>query len=258
MSRFLKHARSLLLASCLLFLPLSAAAASQPRDADSNAVVYNGAYSRNELVQKLRNGDGHNSASSLQQEFRSRGITIQSILSDNTVNGTVTKGGRVVVDGKTVATGAISYGRINMAGSTKEGNLYARPTSVSFQSASLPAFVHFEKGRFKYAIIKSCGNMVKATAVPAKTTKQPAAAPQPQPQPVVIVQQTQVQTQTQTQAAPSAPTPTPAAAAPKPAPQQLPQTGAGAMALFGTTAISGALWQYRRSRENLAAAQRQN
>lgn len=252
LSRHISHTKHILIACCLL-VPLAVGATqSGPRDADSNAVVYNGAYTRAELTSKLKNGDGYHSGASLQKEFSSRGITVKSITSDNTVNGTVTKGGRVIVDGKTVATGAISYGREYMSGSTKEGNLYARPTSVSFKSSSLPAFVHMEDGRFKYAIIKSCGNMVKATPVPLKTSKK--EAPKPVEKPVVIVQQTQIQSQAQAAPAP-APAPAPASA-PTPAPAQLPETGAvGLMGLAGSTAIGGTLWQYRRSKQSLLKAQ---
>lgn len=229
---------ALCLSFSLLLAPAAGLAASGPRDADSNAMVYNGAYSRAELTQKLKNGDGVHSASSLQKEFSSRGVTIAEIQSDNMVNGQVTKGGRVIVDGKTVATNARSWGRQNMAGSKKDGNLYVRPTEVSFQSSSLDAFVYMKDGVFQYAIIKACGNLVEAKAV---AKQQKAEVKQPAPK-VIVVQQQQQQVVT----AP-APAPTPAATT-------LPKTGpeAGLAALAGTTLMGLTSWRYRRSRQSLA------
>lgn len=237
---------SRLIAVCLglivLFVPVAGLAASGPRDADSNAMVYNGAYSRAELAGKLKNGDGVHSAASLQQEFRSRGVTIAQIQSNNMVNGKVTKGGRVVVGDKTVATGARSWGREYIPGSKKDGNLYVRSTQASFKSPSLDAFVYMKDGVFQYAIIKACGNLVEAKAVakPAKkvTAKEPAPAPAA---PVVIVQQQQQQQI--------------AAPAPAPAPEQtLPKTGpeAGLAAMLGTTAMGYTGWRYQRGRKQLA------
>jgi hypothetical protein len=152
------------------------ATTSQPRDNDANAIVWGGAYTKGEFIDKVRNGDGHNSAANIQEILfrQNRNITESTFSSSSTVNGTVYKDGRVTVGNKTVATGATSVGRHNLPGSTKDGSVYSRPVSVSFAAQSIPAWVYMEKGVFKYAILKSCGNPVKAKPAPAPKTPTPA------------------------------------------------------------------------------------
>ncbi len=221
-----KVAKNLLILSILL-LPISTFAQVQSRDTSSNAMIYSGVYSTNELKQKLANGDGNHTAKQLQQDFAAHGVSIKSIQSASVVNGYVTKGGRVIVADKTVATSAKTYGRTYMEGSSKEGTLYSRPASVSISQNKLPAFVFMDNGKFKFAIIKSCGNLTTATPVVVKTkTVQPA---------VVVVQ---TQTQAQTQAAP----------------QPLPQTGMESAAALGLTGITSAAWYYRKSKVALTKA----
>lgn len=233
----------LALTSALLVSLLSVGsiyAESGPRDNDSNAVVKNGAYSKTELIAKLQNGDGVHSGNELRKEFESRGITVESIRSDNTVNGYVTKGGRVIVGDKTVATGAKSYGRSSLPGSVKQGNLYLRSTSVSFNSNKLPAYVHLENGKFKYAIIKSCGNMTIATPVVVKTKTVTITQP-------VVINVVQTQTQTQAQPVPVPPQPTPVQPA-------LPKTGTSEAAAIGLAGLSVASWKYNQSRQRIIQA----
>lgn len=228
----MKKLATLLLFLGLLLSPTFGFAQSSARETSENAMIYGGVYSMQELKQKLASGDGTRSASQLQQDFASHGVSVTSIHSTKVVNGYVTKGGRVIVGDKTVATDAKSYGRTYLEGSVKEGSLYSRPTSVSFNQNKLPAFVFIENGQFKYAIIKSCGNLTTATPVTVKKkTVQPA---------VVIVQQTQTQTQTQSQ----------------PQPQPLPQTGMEGAAALGLTGITSAGWYYRRSKLAIANAQK--
>src|SRR5947199_212533 len=97
MKRLLALSGTLGLILWQFLLPLSVYA-DQPRDADSNAMVFSGAYSRSELVHKLQHGDGHHSASALQHDFDHFGITTASIMSSETINGTVTRTGNVLVD----------------------------------------------------------------------------------------------------------------------------------------------------------------
>lgn len=158
----------------LLFVPAPASAAT-PRDCDSNAVIYCGAYTKQELLDKLRTGDSRHTGAELREIVYGGnwGITEASLRSDQTVDGVVTKDGRVIVGGQVVATDARSAGRENIGRSTREGEVYVRPTSTSFRSAQIPAFVHLENGQFRYAVIKSCGNPVRATPV-AKAVPQTA------------------------------------------------------------------------------------
>jgi hypothetical protein len=194
--------------SWAMFFAVPVFAAS--RDCDANAVIYCGAMDKAELVRKLQQGDGKHSASDLQAIMTSYGITVAEINSGDTQEGTVRKDGSVWVGSKKVADGAISTGRVDMPGSTRRGNLYERPTSVSFRSESLPAFVYMPNGRFEWAIIKSCGNPVKARAAEVTVSTTPTPTPPP-------------------------PKPTP----PPPAPAPLPQTGslpAGAISLLAVPA----------------------
>jgi hypothetical protein len=230
---------------------------------DGNSVINCGALSVNELQRKYNNDTN---ARAIYNNF---GISRSDINAMDTTatSGTVTSGGRVIVKGKVVANNAMTAGLANMRGSqtmTANGvTFYKRPPSVSFQQSSLPAFVVMKNGQFDFAIIASCGNPVTATAVvKPRQTSPPAAAVRPPAVPRVQRQaQTQTQTQTQSQAqsqtvvvnrtvavAVPAATPTPAPA-PQPQPKQIPNTGVGDIAGFGsfvTLFSAGAHFLYKR------------
>jgi uncharacterized repeat protein (TIGR01451 family) len=139
-------------------------------DCDSNAVVWCGAASPSALEAKVHSGDGHNSATSIQNIYDGFGISASEInaMGTDSENGTVTKTGDVYVGTTLVATNALTAGREDIAGSTKHvvngTTYYSRPPSVSFLGSSLPAMVVMQNGVFKYAIMNSCGNPVIATA----------------------------------------------------------------------------------------------
>lgn len=159
-----------------------ALAESSGRDCDSNAVMFCGAGSKAEFQKKVTSGDTKHSAANLQQIFGSRGITLSDFMSSSTVDGFVTRDGAVVVNGEVVATNALSSGRSFMTGSVRSGELWERPTSVSFRSSPLSSWVHMEGGSFKWAIVKSCGNPVRA--VPKKKV---TPTPTPTPTPTVTI-----------------------------------------------------------------------
>jgi pyruvate/2-oxoglutarate dehydrogenase complex dihydrolipoamide acyltransferase (E2) component len=190
----------------------SALSINSGRDCDDNAIIRCGALSTSELADKYQ-------SSGMGPVYARFGITGAEVaaMENTAVAGTVTKNNTVVVDGKIVATGAMTAGRDNIAGSTQESSggitFYRRPPSVSFVSSSLPAFVVMNGDRFSYAIIASCGNPVIATPVaPApKPAPKPAPTPAPTPQP----------TPTPQPAPTPQPTPTPT---PTPAPQPTPAT----------------------------------
>ena len=166
------------------FVPALAGAVTEPRDADGNAVIYNGAYTKAEWLGKISNGDTKHTAADIGQIVfnENRGISQANFMSNDTVDGVVYKDGRVTVNGATVATEALSVGRSFIAGSTKSGSVWERPTATSFVAGSIPAFVNMEGGRFHYAVIKSCGNPVRATPVPVPTpSATPTATPTPTP-----------------------------------------------------------------------------
>lgn len=189
-----------------------------PSDCDDNAIIRCGAHSVDALV------SDYNSKPYIRGVYAAFGINNGDIsaLSSNAVQGRVTKQGDVYANGRLVAQNAMTGGRQDIPGSTKmnfNGAIFfARPPSVSFQSDSLPAFVSMNNGQFQFAVIASCGNPVKAAAVPAPQPKPSVAPakpvtkpkhhkPQPQPQPPAPTPpptpaaptQTQQQQQTQTQ-----------------------------------------------------------
>jgi hypothetical protein len=161
-------------------------------DCDDNAVIFCGVSTIGELADKYSNGDGHNSAGSIQHIYSWFGISSSDMQSlDSTAkNGSVTSSGDVFFGDKLVATDAMTGGRQDMAGSTtrthQDTTFYTRPPSVSFVSSPLPAYVMMKDGVFQFAIIKSCGNPVKATPktpppAPAPTPTPPAPTPTPAP-----------------------------------------------------------------------------
>ncbi|QQS19863.1 DUF11 domain-containing protein [Candidatus Saccharibacteria bacterium] len=133
---------------------------SSAADCDANAVMYCGAYDAATLKAKYT-GD----IPSLYDYF---GITSSMVNgAASAKSGYVTKDGKVLVDGKVVANNAVTVGRQYMPGSTtiQAGGktFYQRPPSVSFASTQISAFVWLDaQGRFVGAVIKSCGNPVKA------------------------------------------------------------------------------------------------
>lgn len=174
------------------------------RDNDANAVIRNGAASTEELLQK------YNNQPDVRALFEHFGITSETMsrIGSTAVAGIVNENNQILVDGKVVATGAMTAGRQNMSGSTAISaggtTFYKRPPSVSFQTKRLKAFVVMTKNdRFVFAILGSCGNPVTATPKPPETPKTPPAAKPTQPKPEV-----------------APPTPQPAPPAPAPAPQQ--------------------------------------
>ncbi len=206
----------------VVFMPLSARADTP--NCDSNAVVWCGANSTFTLINAANNGDKHNSGANIAGIYAQNSISVSQI--GQTVDGSVTKSGNVVVNGKIVATNAQSVGRQNMPGSTAQGEVWIRPTSVSFASDSLQAFVLMQDKQFVWAIIKACGNPVLAKPVVAVTAGA-MTPPLPPPPPVMT---------------------------PPPPPPTIPKTGseAGLAATIATPAMWLGLRAYRKSRHTLS------
>lgn len=152
------------------------------KDCDANAIMWCGAYGKTEWAYKLMGGDGHNSAANLQAIYKAYGVSVDEM--KVAVDGTVTKSGNVIVNGKTIATGAKSIGREYMPGSVKQNGVWLRSTQTSFKSESLEAFVYTKNGVFEWAVLKSCGNVVVATPVTKPVPVTPAR-PQPTPAPTL-------------------------------------------------------------------------
>lgn len=154
------------LAIAVLCSPLAASAAANNVCNDGqNDIIPGGASS----IAALQHDYNHSAcARAVYSAFNINSGDINAMGHD-AVNGTVTKSGKVQVGGQTSAKGAVTAGRQNTAGSHKMTNnnatFYERTPQVSFQENSLSAFVVSQNGVFQFAILKSCGNPIMATAV---------------------------------------------------------------------------------------------
>jgi hypothetical protein len=259
----------------------SAMSVTTSQDCDDNAMIRCGASSSSEMSDKIQ-------ASGMEPVFARFGISGTDVanLDSNAVPGVVTRSGDVILTGQSdcqqfkqrsdgsciVATGAMTAGRQNIAGSTMQSSggitFFERPPSVSFASSQLPAFVVMNNSRFDFAIIASCGNPVKATPVvvpkvKAATTAAPAKPVQPAPVQPPSPTQSQTQSQSQTvnvtqPAAPavvSTPAPAPPAAAAAPAATAaLPNTGPGpVLGIGGLSTVLGTVGHLIYTRRRSAA-----
>lgn len=166
-----------ILAVSLFGLAIPAVKASQPRDYDNNSVIYGGAYSVSELRSDITNGTGkpHQSGTDLKRLFSHIGMGLEHLTESKLENGYVYKNGNVTVNGKVVATNVKSMGRNRTAHSVQVSGIsypiYWRPTSDSFVSGSIPAFVYMNyDGTMAFAVIKSCGNPVRGVGVRVRPT----------------------------------------------------------------------------------------
>lgn len=166
------------------------------RDCSNNAIARCGTKSVSELQQKYSS----NQTGDLDDIYTYYGITREDIAAGRVKEGRSYKDGRVVVDGNTVATNAASLGRIKKNGDYAVkigGNTYWEGRNQdAFASNSLEVLVFTKAdGTFKAAVIKDCGNPVKATPVkkpeapktkpveqPVKPTPQPEIKPAPKPE----------------------------------------------------------------------------
>lgn len=135
-------------------------ALAENRDCDSNAIMYCGAYSASEFQQKYN----ANAPGDLRNIYAHYGVNTAEVAGAK--HGYVTRDGKVTVNGKVVATGAYTVGRETKPNShtvTIAGKTYYERNSTSNFNWDLNAFVVLDQfGRFKYALIKDCGNPVVA------------------------------------------------------------------------------------------------
>jgi hypothetical protein len=162
---------AIIIVLALLMLGISTAGVLARGDMSANSVIKGGVFT----IGDLRNAYDSDRTPGTKDIFSYFGLSSETIHSGRVVNGTVTKSGDVLVGGKAIATQAVTAGRVDMPGSTKvthgKTTFYMRTPAVSFQSDSLAAYIFTEAdGTFLGAVIKDCGNPVKA----APTTKPPA------------------------------------------------------------------------------------
>lgn len=143
-----------------------------PYDNNANAVVWGGASDANVIKSDYNNGDGHNSAASIDHIYNYFHISSADIsnLPSDAVAGSVTKSGDVYVGNQLVAQNATTAGREYISGGSSQVSydgttFYTRHPSVSFVSDRLSAYVVMQNGQFDYAILSACGNPIVATPV---------------------------------------------------------------------------------------------
>ncbi len=143
-------------------------AVSSFRNCNDDAIIRCGAITESELLQKYDQNVGdvkaiysHYGITRDLLAGTAQGVTIK--------HGTVYQDGRVVVDGKTVATGAFSVSRIRFtsAGVPRNvvinGKTYYEGPSMAIFTGPVDAFVYMKDGVFHKAVLSSCGNPLIAT-----------------------------------------------------------------------------------------------
>lgn len=142
-----------------------AAAAGLPRDCDNNSIIYCGATTKDEFVQKYN----QNANGDLKTVYEHFGLSPDELsrFQSTAKMGTVYKDGRVVVDGKVVGTNARSIGRHSIPGSSPMNiggkTYYMSPNSTAFQSNSIQAHVMMNGDKVEFIALTSCGNGVEVT-----------------------------------------------------------------------------------------------
>jgi LPXTG-motif cell wall-anchored protein len=155
------------------------------RDCSTNSIAKCGALSVGELQQKYN----QNQPGDLDNIYAHYGISAADMGNASLIKeGMTYKDGRVVVDGKTVATNSASLGRNKKSHDyavTIDGKTYWEAKSQDvYRGNSIEAYVFLNAdGTFKAAVLKDCGNPVKATPTPKPEQPKPEQPKPEQPKP---------------------------------------------------------------------------
>lgn len=203
--------------------PAAALSAAVARDCSANSIIPCGALSAAEFIRDVQ----ANKQGDLQDIYTRFGLppSDYGTFLAHAKMGSDLRDGRVVVDGKTVATGAWSLGRQRIPGETGmtiDGRTYFRgDNQVSYGSGvqSIPVMVLFNsQGVMQFAVMTACSNPVGGT--PVKPPKPPTPTPTPTPTPPPSI--------------PTTPTTLSSANV-----TQLPNTGPGAVIIIAVLAVIG-------------------
>lgn len=167
----MKSIKGIIVGSILAIISLvglfvwSPVVSAESRECGDNAIIRCGAMSAGELRSEYAKNDR-----GLKKIYSHYNIDASDISSSGSAKiGTIHINGNVVVDGKTVATNAYTVGRSGSLGGSKvkiDDGLYVYQGADRLKS-TLSAYVFFNAdGSFKSAVIKVCGNPVKATPKP--------------------------------------------------------------------------------------------
>ena len=172
---------SLLAVATIGVVQLQSKAVDNSRDCDRFAVIRCGTLNGDELRAEYdsNNAAGSNGDTTVRDDikkvFTAMGIS-KADLQGGFKQGIVRKNGTVEVDGKVVATNAMTAAR--GLGGTQIPGTNAQKVSVSAMADAQTALVKLDSnGKFQYAVMKPCGNPVSATPKeePQPPTPQPVA-----------------------------------------------------------------------------------
>ncbi|HPD99354.1 MAG TPA: hypothetical protein PKV52_03735, partial [Candidatus Saccharibacteria bacterium] len=93
----------------LIAMPAKAVNIDTTRDCDKYAVMYCGSMTKAEIVKKLQNGDGQNSAKNIKDIYSKFGLSVKDIEGAKFEDGVVYKDGDVKIGNKIVAKDAKTY-----------------------------------------------------------------------------------------------------------------------------------------------------
>lgn len=135
---------------------------------DSDAIIYCGISSPGNFISKVRSNDSGNGHHDLKAIYAHYGLSASDYdnFAAHAVSGTAYNDGRIVVDGKVIATGAKNIGRdasvqgphafpVGIDGQTYYGN----DDGVMYADNEHPVYVLFDNsGTMQFAVEKACGN----------------------------------------------------------------------------------------------------
>ena len=159
----------LAVSSLLGVVTFSAPASAEARECGDNAIIRCGAMSASELKSEYDKNDR-----GLKKIYSYYNIDASDIASASSAKtGYAHTDGTVTVDGEVVATGAQTVGRSGSLGGKKvDANGWTVYQGPDRLKSKLSAYVFFNAdGTFKSAVLKVCGNPVKATPKPKPVYK---------------------------------------------------------------------------------------
>ncbi len=152
-------------------------------DCSANAIMKCGASSPSEFISKTQSSNG-GTQGDLQTIYASYGLSAAdySRFASSAKTGTAYKDGRIVVDGKTVATNASSIGRVQKNGDHAKvigGTTYWEGSNqTAFASDSIPVMVLLDgNGTMQFAVLGDCGNPMSGTVTSPPPPPPPAPTP---------------------------------------------------------------------------------
>lgn len=152
-------------------------------DCSANAIMKCGASDPGTFVNKARSGNG-GTQNDLATIYAAYGLTADEYdrFATTSKAGTAYKDGRIVVDGKVVATNASSIGRVQKNGDHAKvigGTTYWEGSNqTAFASDSIPVEVMFgSNGAMEFAVLFDCGNPMSGNVTPPPPPPPPAPSP---------------------------------------------------------------------------------